>query len=356
MLSLLVPTALAASPASAARSASAYDGSLSANDCDLLGRAYTSGRGCSRTTCVQGARLFRKVYGAEACQLRGQGDYGFVSTIDYRRCAAIGRRWISQVNFCASYPDRSAAAVYDAPQCVGARSVYVNLTEADGFYDECLTPRRVRELKLLATGTGSDLTSQASSRSSIQCPYRPEHVYTNGKCVPAPDSRPARGGVLMVGDSLTWRGTDELGRRRSTFELDGEPGRQLASLKARMAYYRAGHGEPTGFILELGTVPTPKSFGKADLTRIVRSLPASTVVMFVLPYAEITSAPVRVSPNTIRVARWMRAIAMAHKGSCLADWSAYVRTHRGILQDGVHVKKQYEDDWANWVSRQWARC
>jgi hypothetical protein len=355
-LCLLSPGLLATNAPASGASSSAYDRSVSSSDCDLLGRVHSPGKGCARTQCVRGAKLYRKVFGAEACQLRNQGEYGFVSTIDYRRCAAIGRRWIPQVNFCASYPDRSVTAVYDAPQCVGTRSVYVNLTEADGYYDECLTPQRVRELSLLAEIEGSDLTSEASERSSIQCSYRPEHAYVNGKCVPDPGSRPATGGVLMIGDSLTWRGTDELGRMRSAFELDGEPARKLSSLEAQLDYYRSGHGQPSGFILELGTVPPPRSFGKSDLARIIRSLPSSTDVMFVLPYAQITTDPVRVSPNTVRVSGWMKALARSRNKSCTADWSAYVRTHPGVLQDGVHVKKQYEDEWASWVAHQWAHC
>src|SRR5688572_8621010 len=81
-LCLAVPTFLAlTSPASAGGGSSAYDRSISASTCDLLGRVYTAGAGCSRKKCVPGAQLFRKVYGAEACQLKGQGDYGFVATI-----------------------------------------------------------------------------------------------------------------------------------------------------------------------------------------------------------------------------------------------------------------------------------
>ena len=91
--------------------------------------------------------LWRKTFGAEACTLRGapQG-YGFAATVDVRQCRALNRRWISQVNYCASEPDRSPGAVYNAPQCTGAATVYVNLTETEGYYDECLTTARAVEL------------------------------------------------------------------------------------------------------------------------------------------------------------------------------------------------------------------
>ena len=333
----------------------AYDRSLSATECDLLGRVYTSGQGCSRTQCVKGARRYRKTFGAEACQVRGQGAYGYIATIEARRCTALGRRWLADVNYCASYPDRSATAVYDARQCVGPRTVYVLMTEADGFYDECVTPDRARELVAYARGSGADLATEAALRSAVQCDYRPATTYADGRCVADPGSVPAQGGVLLVGDSMTWRSADELARLRPAFEIDGEPARQLGALRAQLAYYRAGHGDPTGFILELGTVPPPKAFTKKDLGEIVRSLPAATEVMFVLPYTEV-GTPVRASPNSLKIAGWMKAISRGRGNSCVADWPAYVRSRGGLLQDGIHVKKQYEKDWARWMSQQWSRC
>lgn len=351
-LCLPVPTALVTAPASAA--GGGYDNQLSQGECDLLGRAFTRGAGCARTRCVPGARLYRKVYGAEACQLKGQGDYGFVSTIESRQCQALGRRWIPQVNYCASFPDRSATAVYDAAQCTGARSVYVNLTEADGYFDECLTPQRVQELQLYAIAERSDLTTEASERSSVQCPWRPQHSYELGKCVSTPGSQPAQGGTVMVGDSLTWRGTDELARLRSTFTIDGEPARQISLLRQRLDYYASGHGQPTGVIVALGAVPPPKGFGKGDLARVVNGLSATTRVMLVLPYAEMV--PGRQTRNTATIDGWMRSIAKGRGRTCLADWPSFVRGRAGILQDGVHVKHVYEPTWARFIDQSWSRC
>jgi hypothetical protein len=354
-LCLAVPTLLGlTTSATAAGGSAAYDRTLNAAECDLLGRVYAKGAGCSRTRCVQGATLFRKVFGAEACQLRGQGEYGFVSTIDYRRCADLGRRWVSEVNFCASYPDRSVTAVYDAPQCVGARSVYVPNTEADGYYDECLTPARVDELVGFARAAGSNLTAEASLRSSVQCQDRPATSYVDGKCVADAGSVPPRGGVLMVGDSLTWRGSDELGRLRRTITLDGEPARQISELRGRLDYYVSGHGQPTGLIVALGAVPPPAGYGKSDLARAVKSVPRSTKIMFVLPYAALPSG--KTSPRTITIGGWMKAIAKARGRACVAPWPAFVTSHRGMLQDGVHVKKSQEKTWAKFIDQQWGRC
>lgn len=354
-LCLLVPALLGlTSGAEAASGASAYDRKLSAATCDLLGRAHSPGSGCSRTKCVDGARLFRRTYGAEACQLRGQGSYGFVATIDFRRCAQLGRRWIRQVNYCASYPDRSATAVYDAPQCVGSRSVYVLNTEEDGYYDECLTPARVEQLAGFARDADSSLTAEASLRSAVQCQDRPATSYVGGTCVSDPGSVPARGGTLMLGDSLTWRGTDELARLRKTFTLDGEPGRPMSELQKRLDFYVAGHGQPTDLIIALGTVPPPGGFGKSDLVRAVNSVPSSTKIMFVMPYVATRSG--KPTARTATVGSWMKAIARSRGRACVADWPSFARSRPGLLQDGVHVKNPQERTWAKFIDKQWGRC
>jgi hypothetical protein len=340
--------------ATAADGSAGYDRSLNEASCDLLGRVYTKGAGCSRTKCVDGATLFRKVFGAEACQLKGQGDYGFVATIDYRRCTDLGRRWISQVNFCASYPERSVTAVYDAPQCVSPRSVYVPNTEADGFYDECLTPARVLELVGFARTSSSNLTAEASLRSSVQCQDRPAMSFVDGRCVANPGSVPAKGGVLMVGDSLTWRGTDELGKLRGTFTLDGEPARQISELQGRLDYYVAGHGQPSSLIVALGAVPPPKGYGKSDLLRTIKSVPRSTKIMFVAPYATLPSG--KTSPRTVTIGGWMTSIAKSRGRACVAPWPSFVMSHRGMLQDGVHVKHSQEKTWAKFIDQQWGHC
>jgi hypothetical protein len=351
---VLVSTAPA--DADAGGDSSAYDPRVTASDCELLGREYASGHGCSRTRCVEGAVPFRRTFGAEACALRGQPNgYGFVSTVDAGRCKALHRRWIASVNYCASEPDRSTSAVYNAAQCTGGTSVYVTLTEAEGYYDECLTTARADELAERASAEGSSLTNQTALRSSTQCPYRPGFVYVDDQCVLDPAAQPAGGGVVMIGDSLTWRGSDELARLRPTFTLDGIPARKLTELEPRLNFYRKGHGEPDGLIIELGTSPA-KSFKQHDLTKIVGSVPAGTQVMLVQPYYELRSNPVVVTKSSIQVSRWMTALARSRPRTCVANWPGYVRSHPGILQDGVHMKHPAEKQWARWISQQWGHC
>jgi hypothetical protein len=357
LLAPLLLSQAASGPSSAAGShAAAYDHTVDQADCDLLGRRFVQHLGCSRTRCEQGSVLWRTTYGAEACALRhAPKGYGYVATVDSRLCTALGRRWIAQVNYCASQPDRSIGALSNAPQCVAPATVYVTQRESDGYFDECLTLDRAAELVQRSVVDRTSLQQEVTLRSATQCPYRPGQAFVNGACVAVPGFQPSGGGTLVIGDSLTWRGTDELARLRPTFTLDGEPARPATELASRLAAYRAGHGQPSGLVIELGTVPA-KGFGRGDLRKVVRSVPRTTRVMLVLPYYVLAEHPLVVTPQSREVDGWMRELAGSRARTCAADWPAYVRAHAGILQDGVHTRHAAEGRWARWISRQWSRC
>ncbi len=316
--------------------AAAYDRSVDAVDCALLGRAFVPQLGCARGQCVDGAVPWRRTAGAEACALAGQPrGYGYAATVDVRTCRALHRRWIAAVNYCASQPDRSVSLLRGAPQCTPPASVYVLLTETEGGYDVCLTATRAGAMSRRASARGSTLADELGQRQGR--------------------ARTTRGGVLMVGDSVTWRGSDELSRLRPALTIDGEPARRPTELAARLAVFRARHGQPAGLVVELGTNPAP-TFDRRDLTAVVRTLPPGTPVMFVLPYVEVTSDPAVVSPWSQRFAGWMRSLAAQRPHSCVADWPAYVLAHPGLLQDGTHTRNDSEIDWARWISEQWEGC
>jgi hypothetical protein len=78
--------------------------------------------------------------------------------------------------------------------------------------------------------------------------------------------------------------------------------------------------------------------------------------MLVLPYYELNSDPLVVTPQSKKVEGWMRDLARSRHKTCVADWPAYVRSHPGILQDGVHTKHAAEGRWARWISQQWGGC
>ena len=333
-----------------------YDRSLRAAECALLGRVHVTGLGCARDRCVAGAVSWRRVRGAEACALTGQPrGYAFAATVEVRRCRALHRRWIAPVNYCAAQPDRSLALVVGAPQCLPPATVYVTLSEDEAHADECLTKARATRLARLAAAHDTSLAAEVALRSPTQCRYRPGHAYLAGRCTPVRARRRVGSRVLMVGDSVTWRGSDELTRLRPGFTLDGEPGRRPSELASRLAVFEARHGTPAGLIVELGTNSSP-GFDRAMLAAVVGSLPERTQVMFVLPYLAVDSDPTVPALPTQRFGGWMRSLAAARRLSCVADWPAYVRSHPGLLQDGIHTRRAAEGEWARWISAQWERC
>ena len=313
-----------------------YDKSVGASDCALLGRAYSRALGCARDACVPDAVLWRKVPGAEACALPGQPrGYGYAATVDAHRCGELHRHWIAAVNYCASEPDRSRAMVVGAPQCARGASVYVTLAEKPGHYDECVNRGQAAALVHRAAANG---TTPAEELARDQ-----RHA----------DDGPA--GVLAVGDSVTWRGGDELIDLWPELAVDGEPARRPTELATRIRAYEAHHGAPTGLVVELGSNPAP-GYGRADLSRAVADVPADVPVLLVLPYAEVAGSPAALSTWSRRFDGWMRSVAAGRPHTCVADWPAYVERHAGLLQDGLHVRNDAEGEWAQWLVDQWAAC
>ncbi len=328
---------LAPGPATAdANSGSTFDRTLRAGECALLGRAYATGLGCARDRCVEGAVPWRKVAGAEVCALVGQPKgFGYAATVDVRTCQGLHRRWIAAVNYCASEPDRSLAAVRDAPQCASPASIYVTLSETAGRYDECLTTDQVAALTRQAAASGTTLATEVAALQRR--------------------TEPRSDGMLMVGDSVSWRGSDELARLRPELTVDAVPARRPTELATRLDAFRSRHGQPSGLVVELGTNPA-SGFRRRDLSAAVWSLPAEAQVMLVLPYVEVSGDPVVVSSWSQRFGGWMRSVATGRPNTCLADWPAYVRSHPDLLQDGIHPRNDAESIWARWILDQWDQC
>jgi len=317
-----------------ADSGTTYDRGLGASECSLLGRSYSAALGCAREKCVEGAVPWRKVLGAEVCALAGQPEgYGYAATVNAVDCRDLHRRWIAAVNYCASQPDRSRRLVVGAVQCASPASVYVTLSERPGRYDECLTRGRAVTLVHRASARGTTLAEEVA-REQRRAPE-------------------GSGGVLVVGDSVTWRGNDELAELWPELTVDAQPARRPSELTALVGAFRAHHGPPTGLVVELGSNAAP-GYARADLAAAVARVPAEIPVLFVLPYVE--SAPGVVSAWSQRFDTWMRSVAAGRPGSCVADWPAYVADHPGLLQDGIHVRHDAEGEWAAWVARQWSDC
>ncbi|MXG88742.1 SGNH/GDSL hydrolase family protein [Nocardioides flavescens] len=331
------------------------DSRIGPTDCRLLGRVYVGGQGCSRDRCVPGARIAKAARGAELCALRGQGDHAFGAPVDYRLCAQLHRRWVAQVNWCAANPDRGRAVITHAPQCTGTASTYVTHSDRAGAYDECRSPGDVRRLREQARQRGTTLEREARETSAVICSTRPGHRFTDGRCERGHDPADTPGGVLLVGDSIAWRGQDELGTRWPDAHLDGIPSRRLDDLRPRLDAFEADHGAPDGLVVELGT-NAARGFRASDLRAVLDTLPARTPVMLVLPYRADPHRPAEIQPASTRTARWMRRLATDRPATCVADWRGVVAARPGVLVDGVHPTSSAETFWAEWIVRSWRSC
>lgn len=353
-------TTLVALTGSSATSAASVDRALTARECALAGRVYLKGAGCSRTRCVAGATMYKEGKDAELCERRGRDGWAYGQPINSQRCRQLGREWIAPINICASNPDRSGKGkvVPRAPQCTHRRATYVNHTEEEGLYDECLSPKRLRELERVAQREGVSLNQAAADRNRHNCDYRPGWVMQDGVCVVRQGPPPAGdlGGTFMTGDSVSWRAWDELRAiAPSDWTLDLRPGRRLDELGGRLDWYRADHGDPERVIIQLGT-NRRAGYSEADFRATMDTIRPGTPVMMMLPYREPNAENANLVAATKRYTRWMKAYAAQRPATCLADWPAYAAKNPDKLVDGEHPDRQHEDWYGRYVIRAWGNC
>jgi hypothetical protein len=323
--------------------------------CALLGRAWVAD-GCSRTRCVRSGDRARRNPNAEVCRTPAGNYYG--RPIDFRACRSLHRYWAPQVNLCISNPSRHLAGVEGAPQCVGAYTDYVMVRERPEAWDECVTPARRRQLERIALETGTPLRVVAAQRSPALCALRDNTEYVDGRCRatdPPPLAEGARTGTLLVGDSLSWRGSNELAGLRSRWRLDAVPGRPVTQLTARVRHHLEVRGAPETLVVALGTNPRA-SWRKRDYVAAVGLLPAETRVLFVTPYRDPAQSSAWAVRRLEAYDRWMREIAATRPGTCLADWRGLVATRPELLVDGTHQSPDGEAAWAELVSSSWDAC
>jgi hypothetical protein len=342
---------------SSADAAPAVDSRLSQRECSLTGRVWAPGRGCERHHCVPGATMFKEGHDAELCQLPGKKGAEFARPINSRRCTALGRVWIGEINSCASNPNRARLVVPNAPQCTGSGKTYVNHREEEGWYDECLTPGRLVKLQKIARRQKESLNDAAKDRNRHNCSYRAGWVMKNGVCVKRTGPVPASqlGGFYMVGDSVSWRADNELYAREPRWVLDLRPGRRLDELPGRLDWFRANHGNPDQLVVQLGT-NRRQGFNEGDFRDTMASLPASTPVLFVLPYREFQGDNAGPVAATKKYASWMRDLAANRPLTCLSDWPTIAKHHLSNLVDGEHPDARHEDWYAKYVVRAWGTC
>jgi hypothetical protein len=358
LAALTLTATLTAVTGSSAGAAAAVDARMSQRECSLTGRVFVKGRGCSRHHCVPGARMYKEGHDAELCELPGRGGAAYGQPINSRRCEDLGRVWIDEINICASNPNRYRTVVEDAPQCRNRAATYLNHSEEEGHYDECVSPRRLKKLRDVARRQNLSLNKAAADRNRFNCSYRAGWEMRDGVCVvrDGPPRVEDLGGTFVTGDSVSWRADDELYRRAPrSWTLDLRPGRRLDELDGRLDWFRANHGDPDRVIIQLGT-NRRAGYTERDFRNTIASIPDGTPVLFFLPYRKFTGDNANLVAATKRYAGWMKSLAPERPMTCLADWPSYAAKHLTNLVDGEHPDSLHEDWYARYVLRAWSNC
>lgn len=174
---------------------------------------------------------------------------------------------------------------------------------------------------------------------------------------PLPGPGPG-GPVLVVGDSLTWRGAEELVDGRRGWTVDGLRGRNVRELLPVLR----GHlgDDPRRYrtvVIALGT-NTARRWRKRHYAEALGVVPVRARTVLVTPYRapRAGSSPAAVE-RTGHYAGWMAELAAARpRRRCLADWRAAAIRRPALLVDGVHQTAAGEHTWARLVDDAVTRC
>lgn len=149
--------------------------------------------------------------------------------------------------------------------------------------------------------------------------------------------------TLVIGDSLTYFGTDDLLEAHPQWTVDGIRGSELTTFDARYATYLETHRVPDRIVIALGTNEAGATLELYQ--QIVDEIPSTTRVVLVTTVCNPDQVVVPPKVNNCDQARadqlgviteWMRAVAEPRPDTCLVPWRQRVRNHLDLLTDGVH--------------------
>lgn len=164
--------------------------------------------------------------------------------------------------------------------------------------------------------------------------------------------------VLVLGDSLTWRGRSELAAEHPAWTIDGVRGRSVLELPWLLRSHLR-RSTPDAVVVALGT-NTARRWTKDSYRRAAALVPRGVPLVFVTPYRDPRADTTRnarvAAERTTRYATWMRELARERGHRCVADWRHLASQNRWLLIDGVHQTPPAEQTWARVVGDAVARC
>lgn len=157
--------------------------------------------------------------------------------------------------------------------------------------------------------------------------------------------------TIVIGDSLSNFGRDELLGYRPTWEIDAINGSTPATLANRIDIAVADHNglHPRNIVVELGTNYSP-TFDPADY-RIVRDKLPDSRIIFVTPGRDPFVVGQESAQRAAAYAYYMIRLANVDDQMCIVPWAEAVAENPGLLRDGVHATDEAEDRWAREIWR-----
>lgn len=205
-------------------------------------------------------------------------------------------------------------------------------------------------LALLAPLLGTQLVLGARADAAVTTRATAETARVAG---PVDQSR-----VLVLGDSLTWRGGSELAAEHPFWTIDGVRGRSVLELPWLLRAHLRG-STPDAVVVALGT-NTARRWTKDSYRRAAALVPPGVPLVFVTPYRDPRADSTRnarvKAERATRYATWMREVAREGGRRCVADWRSLAAQHRWLLIDGIHQTPPAEQTWARVVGDAVARC
>ena len=160
--------------------------------------------------------------------------------------------------------------------------------------------------------------------------------------------------TLVIGDSLTYRGQDNLFTLRPDWLIDGVPQRRISTLPDILRDAIAAEGVPETLVIALGT-NSNDLWTKQSFLDVLALLPPSTSVIFVTTYRDPNLYPLA-ADRMRRLSVWMKQIKAERPRTDVADWRAAAIHYPWLLEDGVHqTDPQGQEHWAALVSNAYRR-
>lgn len=162
-------------------------------------------------------------------------------------------------------------------------------------------------------------------------------------------SAPVGSYTLVIGDSLSNLGREELAKYRPTWRVDGVNGRKVTALPGRIDAAITNHGgkSPGTLVVALGTNEV-SSWTGSDY-RVVRSKLPGTRIVFVTPYRDAAVYGAERARVVAGYAYYMLRLANSDPRACVVPWAEAVGASPWLLRDGVHATAVHEDRWAREV-------